>query len=519
MSAREVAPATRPAKLLRHPSHSLLVKFLLLLGPIFLGTALPGIWFLIDYQLRDSQELLAARLGNHAARTAAALERQVSDLNSPAAQDLLGMLAVDRAFLCAELIDWDTGEVLLAQPPKLGCKNRKDGQALTLTVSDNPHTILRLRYTDAEYQEAEALQRGVSMSVVGLAFVLALAAATLGFRLIVNRPLGLLLTSIRQSAVKGERRTIASRGNDEIQTVIHEFNTMILRDAEREDALRQANASLRETEASLKKLNDELDQRVRTRTAELEREKFRAEEASHAKSRFLASMSHELRTPLNAIIGFSSVMQQEAFGKLGNPRYVGYAADILESGENLLRLVNNVLDMANIQSGTASLKETTIDIYSLFTSSIALVQAAADRKGIVVRYDGTNPRIRVRGDVAKLEQVLVNLLSNGVKFTPEGGKVQLASSVEPGGPVVLTIADTGIGMREEEIPVALSTFSQVDDSLSRSYEGAGLGLPLAKCLTELHGGTLEVDSAPGRGTRVTVRLPRDRVIAHGTAAA
>lgn len=519
MFARKVVATTQTSHAPWHPFHNLLVKFLLILCSIFIVTALPGIWLLIDYQLREGQEVLAARLGNHAARTALALERQMPDLNSVAAQDLIAMLAVDRAFLCADVVDARDGTVLLSQPPHLGCADRSDGHKLSLPVSDDPGTMLRIRYTDAEYQRAESRQRSVSISVIALAFLLAVGAATLGFRLIVNRPLGLLLKSIRLSAETGQRHPVASKGHDEIQMVIREFNGMIQRDTDRERYLSQANDELRATEAHLKELNEELDTRVRQRTAELEREKLRAEEANQAKSRFLASVSHELRTPLNAIIGFSSIMNQEAYGELGDRRYAEYAADINASGEHLLKLINDILDLAKIESGSASLKEQVVDTIALAKECLRLIRPISEAKGVALIFVPGRDALNVRADPTKLTQILVNLLSNGVKFTPKGGSVELSVQMDSEDTLSISVIDTGIGMRQDDIPVALSIFGQVDDTLSRSYEGTGLGLPLAKCLAEMHGGSLEITSEVGQGTRVTVRLPASRVVSDGTEAA
>ncbi len=519
MLAGKAESVAQTARSPRHPFHRLLVKFLFILCTIFIVTALPGIWFLIDYQLREGQDVLAARLGNHTARTALALERQMAHIGSTASQDLIAMLAVDRAFLCAEVVGTRDGKVLLAQPPQQGCIGRLDGQELTLVVSDDPPTRLRVRYTDAEYRKAEALLRSVSISVVAVAFMLAVVAATLGFRFIVNRPLEKLLRSIRMSAETGDRQPVVSHGRDEIHTVIREFNEMILRDTERESHLKETNTELRATEAHLKELNEDLDSRVRKRTAELEREKLRAEDANLAKSRFLASMSHELRTPLNAIIGFSSVMKQEVFGRLGHPRYVEYTADIKSSGEHLLNVINDILDIAKIESGSAKLEEEVVDVADLANNCIRLVQPLANRKNLSLRSDQIELGVRLSADPTKLTQILVNLLSNAIKFTPAGGSVELTVRIEPDRALEISVIDTGIGMQEEDIPLALSNFGQIDNKLARNYEGTGLGLPLAKCMAELHGGTLEIASVPGHGTRVTVRLPDSRIVSDGTEAA
>ena len=235
-----------------------------------------------------------------------------------------------------------------------------------------------------------------------------------------------------------------------------------------------------------------------------------AEAANRAKSDFLANMSHELRTPLNAVIGFSEVIKVEMFGPVGE-RYRGYAADIFKSGSHLLGLINEILDLSKLEAGKFELYEENIDLVGAIEACLRLVESQAKKAKIHLSSDlDWNVRL-IRADDRRMRQILINLLSNAVKFTPDGGKVRVSSFLANTG-LVLIVSDTGIGIAAEDIPKVMTSFGQVESKVSRKYEGSGLGLPLAKHLVELHGGTLTLESQVNVGTTVTVILPPDRIV-------
>ena len=252
---------------------------------------------------------------------------------------------------------------------------------------------------------------------------------------------------------------------------------------------------------------------LQRREQALLRAKEAAEYANRTKTEFLASMSHELRTPLNAIIGFSDIMHDEMLGPIGNARYKGYAIDISDSAGHLLELINDILDTAKIEAGEMSLAEETVDPQDLVESVARLIAPRAERAKL--RLDLRLPEgiPALRADKTKLKQILINLLSNAVKFTPEGGAISLSAEVAGSGEFLFLVRDSGIGIAPGDMARAMAPFGQVDSRLSRKYEGTGLGLPLAKSLTELHGGSFELVSQTGVGTTVTLRLPAFRVVA------
>jgi two-component system cell cycle sensor histidine kinase PleC len=237
-----------------------------------------------------------------------------------------------------------------------------------------------------------------------------------------------------------------------------------------------------------------------------------AQAASRAKSQFLANISHELRTPLHAIIGFSEIVRDHAPKRPGDPPIAEYASDILSSGRHLLDLINKILDIAKVESGTVDLVETAVAPAALVRASLISIrpQAQARQQTVDARVPEDLPAIRC--DVTRLRQVLINLLSNAVKFTPAGGQISVAGYLDADGSPVFRVSDTGIGMSSDELVVALEPFGQVDGSLSRQIDGTGLGLTLARGLVELHGGELRFSSVKGQGTSVEVRLPASRAV-------
>lgn len=249
----------------------------------------------------------------------------------------------------------------------------------------------------------------------------------------------------------------------------------------------------------------------RREASELRQARDQATAANRAKSEFLANMSHELRTPLNAIIGFSEALERELFGPIGSPRYREYAEDIRDSGTHLLNVINDILDLSKIEAGRYDLHEETVDVGDLFDSARRLVRHRARDAKLVVSVDLPDESVRIDADDQAMKQIMINLLSNAIKFSDAGSTVRMFAERRADA-VVLGVADEGVGMSPHDIPKALEPFAQVDGTLARSHEGTGLGLPLAKRLTELHGGTLEIESEPGVGTTVSLVLPLARLV-------
>jgi two-component system cell cycle sensor histidine kinase PleC len=274
----------------------------------------------------------------------------------------------------------------------------------------------------------------------------------------------------------------------------------------RERDLEEARARLERQAAELAVTAGKLD----AARIEAERARTAADAANAAKSLFLANMSHELRTPLNAILGFSEVTRDAIIGPL-DARYRDYARDVHSSGQYLLRLINDILDTSKIEVGRMELRDEPVDVDELARECRRLVLEKAHDRNVTILTDIPANLPWLLADRLRIKQIVLNLLSNAVKFTPSGGQVWVSARLPEQGGLELAIADTGIGMKPEDIPLALEPFRQVDNTYARRYEGTGLGLPLSKTLVELHGGTLTVESQLNVGTTVKIWLPPQRL--------
>ena len=249
---------------------------------------------------------------------------------------------------------------------------------------------------------------------------------------------------------------------------------------------------------------------------EADEARMEAVRANQAKTRFLTNMSHELRTPLNAIIGFSEIIRNETLGPVGSVRYQEYAQDINQSGQHLLALISDILDLSKVESGLDELHEENIDVAEIIRSVILLVQQRAEKESVELELQVLDDPPALFADERKIKQILVNLVMNAVKFTEEGGKVTVRVWCRAECGYVFEVVDTGIGMAPKDIPLALSQFGQVNGPHNQKHDGTGLGLPLTKALVEMHGGSFEIQSEVGVGTTVTACFPASRIVKSST---
>jgi two-component system cell cycle sensor histidine kinase PleC len=243
-----------------------------------------------------------------------------------------------------------------------------------------------------------------------------------------------------------------------------------------------------------------------------ETEKKKAEAANRAKSSFLANMSHELRTPLNAILGFSEILERELFGPIANSTYKDYAGDIHNSGQYLLGLINDILDISRIEAGRREIRDEPFHLLEAMDHASHLIEIAAVEKGINVAYDAQHGTPKILCDVRAINQIAINLLTNGVKFTPKGGTVTMFANHTAMGTVEFHVKDDGPGIPADELTLSLSAFSRGSLATKKAIDGAGLGLSIVKGIMELHGGSVEIRSVLGMGTEVICTFPAKRVL-------
>jgi len=244
----------------------------------------------------------------------------------------------------------------------------------------------------------------------------------------------------------------------------------------------------------------------------LQRTADELKDVNQSKSRFLTMMSHELRTPLNAIIGFSEMMKLQALGPIENPSYLGYTEDIHKSGIHLLAIINDILDLSKVESGKLVLKQELVDAAALTADCQHLIKGIANEHGVKLMAPTVPQGLKVLADVRLMKQMLINLMTNACKYTPAGGEVRLAWREDAEG-IWASVVDTGIGMSQVDIDIAMQPFGQVDNPFVRSREGTGLGLPLVKELIATHGGRLDILSRPGAGSTISLILPRPEAVA------
>lgn len=278
-------------------------------------------------------------------------------------------------------------------------------------------------------------------------------------------------------------------------------------------AIKQAEQDLQNRVLDLqaaKLVSDRQSEQLQTLAEQFAAAKEEADAASRTKSEFLANMSHELRTPLNAVMGFSEVIKNELFGPVGVEQYKQYADDIYDSGAHLLAIINDILDLSKVEAGKFDLNETEVQVPELCRSVIHIVKGRADEAGITLIKRLPEDPPYLLADPRSLKQMLLNLMSNAIKFTSAGGTVDLVTTIGPDGGFRFDIRDTGVGIPQEHFETVLSPFGQVDTAHARDHQGTGLGLPLVKAFIEMHGGRIEIESEVDAGTTVSLFFPPDR---------
>ncbi len=339
-----------------------------------------------------------------------------------------------------------------------------------------------------------------------------------------NDELG-LLANTTNNFIALIQQLLVERKKNEVELIIAR-DELEIRVGERTEELEREVLEREYVQNKLKDANANLEQRVDERTKELKAEiterkrdkielikaKEAAESSSRIKSEFLANMSHELRTPLNAIIGFSSIMQDELFGKMNNKKYIEYSGDINSSGTHLLEVIGDILDVSKIEVGELILAESSFSLYKLMEACLKTLNVAAENRGLVMHNNISTDFPDILADQLRIRQVFLNILTNAVKFTNNGGTVTIIAYLDACNNIIISITDTGIGIPEDKIEYVLEPFSQVDNVFSRTHDGVGLGLSLTKSLIELHNGEIRIESEVDIGTSIIIIMPAERTI-------
>ena len=501
------AAAAKPDSLVRrglsrvYRFRSVRMAFLAVILPLVI-TVVGGFFVLLEVETyNDAVERLEMKLDRTLASNSVMLARAVWERNEAliASQavpalidpDLIGIFITDRA-----------GRTLA----QFGARETPLGKSIT---GEAP-----IRYdAGADLQEAGRLElvmtdagirasaRSRTLVLIAFAILLSVAivfAAQAAFDLVIGRPLKELQKAIDSTRLGAPREEVQWSGADEVARVIEAFNRMQRRHTAYENALDEARI--------------DLEQRVEERTVELKRARDEARAANRAKSAFLANMSHELRTPLNAIIGFAEVLKNQKFGPLGDERYSSYAEIVRTSGTHLLDLINDLLDLSRAEAGGLIPADSTLAVDAQIRRAIDMSRTEIDASGLTVRVAVDADVPPLRADARLILQLLSNLITNAVKFTRSDGTITIGAAVDDRRSVSLFVADTGIGIPEDQIDKVLEPFTQLDTRLHREHRGAGLGLPLCRAIAQAHGGQILIESTFGEGTRVTVILPPWRAL-------